>query len=218
MVARDGSQLVGAIGLELLGRRALLRSLAVAREHRNRGLGQALYTRLVAHAHLRGVTKLYLLTLTAQEYFSRRGFEVVDRAAVPPEIRATREFRELCPGTAVCLAKDIQNEARYFPSDVLQLRPDVPGAQMWAVALQSTMLTYFEVEPHSRFDRHSHESEQITMVLEGQLFFELDGRLACVGRGEVIAVPANVPHAVFTKDLPVRAVDAWSPLMDKYGA
>jgi quercetin dioxygenase-like cupin family protein len=78
------------------------------------------------------------------------------------------------------------------------------------------MLTYFEVDPHSRFERHNHESEQITMVLKGELYFEMDERVVRVSEGEVIAIPSNVPHAVFTKELSVEAVDAWSPLMGKY--
>jgi len=41
---------------------------------------------------------------------------------------------------------------------------------MWAVALEKTMLTYFEIESNSKFDMHSHTSEQITMVLEGNYF------------------------------------------------
>jgi amino-acid N-acetyltransferase len=216
IVAKDGDQLAGVIGLQLLGRTGLLRSLAVDSRYRNQGLGKALYAKLVGYAHLRGIAKLYLLTLTTQEYFSKLGFEKVDRADVPPEIGTTAEFRDLCPSTAVCLAKDIQNEARYFPKEVLRLRPDVPGARMWGVALQKTMLTYFEVDPQSRFERHSHESEQITMVLKGELYFEIDERVVRVNEGEVIAIPSNLPHAVFTKELSVEAVDAWSPLMGKY--
>jgi quercetin dioxygenase-like cupin family protein len=89
---------------------------------------------------------------------------------------------------------------------------------MWAVTLESTQLSYFEVEPNSRFERHSHESEQITMVLEGELYFELDDDLVCVCKGEVIAIPSNAPHAVFTGRLAARAIDAWSPAMEKYRA
>jgi len=169
IVAKDGLKLVGVIGLQLLGGIGLLRSLAVATPYRNRGVGKALYTRLIAYARLRGITELYLLTLTAREYFSKVGFRIVDRATVPSEVSATREFRQLCPSTALCLAKELANETGYFPRDVLRLSPDVPGAKMWAVALKSTMLTYFEVEPHSRFERHSHESEQITMVRKRHL-------------------------------------------------
>jgi amino-acid N-acetyltransferase len=216
VVAERGRELAGVVGLQVLGRIGLLRSLAVDRRYRKQGLGKALYEKLVGYAHLRGITKLYLLTLAAQEYFSKLGFEKVDRTAVPLEISTTAEFRDLCPSTAVCLAKNIQNGTRYFPKEVLRLRPDIPGARMWGVALEQTMLTYFEVDPHSRFERHSHESEQITMVLKGELFFEMDERVVRVNEGEVIGIPSNVPHAVFTKELLVEAVDAWSPLMGKY--
>jgi amino-acid N-acetyltransferase len=216
IVTKDSHELVGVIGLQAIGGVGLLRSLAVDGRYRNQGLGRDLYTKLVGYAHLRGVAKLYLLTVTARDYFSKLGFVEIDRSAVPPEIGATAEFRNLCPSTAVCLAKDIQNEARYFPKDVLRLRPDIPGARMWGVALEKTMLTYFEVDANSRFERHSHESEQITMVLKGELFFEMDGRVVRVNEGEVIAIPSNVPHAVFTKEVSVEAVDAWSPLMRKY--
>ena len=78
------------------------------------------------------------------------------------------------------------------------------------------MLTYFEVEPRSRFKAHSHESEQITMVLTGELFFEVQGRTHCIRPGEVIAIPASVPHAVWTETSAVTAIDAWSPVMRKY--
>lgn len=77
------------------------------------------------------------------------------------------------------------------------------------------MLTYFEVQPHCRFESHSHESEQITLVLEGELFFEIGGKTIGLRGGEVIAIPADVPHAVFTEEKAVRAVDAWSPVMEK---
>ncbi len=78
------------------------------------------------------------------------------------------------------------------------------------------MLTYFEVEPHSRFELHSHESEQITMVLTGELYFEVAGIVHSIKRGEVIAIPSSVPHAVWTEELAVTAIDAWAPLMKKY--
>ena len=80
------------------------------------------------------------------------------------------------------------------------------------MALDRAMLTYFELQPHARFERHRHESERITMVLEGELFFEVDGATEIrVRAGEVIALPANVPHAAWTREQAARALDAWSP-------
>lgn len=114
------------------------------------------------------------------------------------------------------MAKKIIRGVKHYTREALSLRNDVSGASMWAVALDKTMLTYFEVEPNSRFENHSHESEQITLVLEGELFFETGGKIICVKEGEVIAIPSGVSHAVFTKDKSVKAIDAWSPVMEKY--
>lgn len=107
-------------------------------------------------------------------------------------------------------------EMRYFPKERLQLNEDIPGARQWAVSLDQTMLTYFEVEPNCRFDSHTHESEQITMVIDGILYFEQGEKVIGVKAGEAIAIPSNAPHAVFTGKDAVKAVDAWSPVMDKY--
>lgn len=109
------------------------------------------------------------------------------------------------------------NALHYAKAD-LQLRPDVPGAAFWAVALDKAMLTYFEVEAHAAFERHVHESEQITMVLEGELVFTLDDQEVRVGAGEVIAVPSNVAHAVRAGDHKAKAIDCWSPVPAKYKA
>lgn len=108
------------------------------------------------------------------------------------------------------------HEMRYYPKESLCLSADVPGARQWGVSLDHTMLTYFEVDPDCRFESHSHESEHITMVLEGVLYFEQEGKVIGVKAGEVIAIPAHAPHAVSTKEAVVKAVDAWSPVMAKY--
>ncbi len=107
---------------------------------------------------------------------------------------------------------------RYYPKENLKLINDVPGARQWAVSLEHTMLTYFEVEPNCRFESHTHESEQITMVIEGILYFEQGNKVIGVKAGEAIAIPSDAPHAVFTTETAVKAVDAWSPVMDKYRA
>jgi quercetin dioxygenase-like cupin family protein len=109
-----------------------------------------------------------------------------------------------------------KTQALYFPKENLRLKNDVPGAKMWAVSLQRTMLTYFEVEPNCRFESHRHRSEQITMVLAGELFFQIADATECVRAGEVIAIPSFIEHAVFTRSKGARAVDAWSPIVPKY--
>jgi amino-acid N-acetyltransferase len=107
LVARRGGAVVGAVGLERHGRNALLRSLVVAPAQRGAGVGGRLVNRLEGRARHLGVRRFYLLTTTAEAFFARRGFRRIARAAVPAAIAATREFRSLCPVSAVCMARAV---------------------------------------------------------------------------------------------------------------
>ena len=41
---------------------------------------------------------------------------------------------------------------------------------------------------------HSHENEQVTYILEGALKFWIDGKVIVVHAGEVLCIPAHMPH------------------------
>jgi amino-acid N-acetyltransferase len=96
---------VGLVGLEFCGSDALLRSLVVAPPQRGSGLGIALTGHVEEYAKSRGVRALYLLTTTAESFFTRRGYASADRAAAPPAVRATREFSGICPASSAFLVK-----------------------------------------------------------------------------------------------------------------
>jgi quercetin dioxygenase-like cupin family protein len=58
---------------------------------------------------------------------------------------------------------------------------------------------------------HSHESEQITYILEGALEFHLDGKTIVVGKGQVLRIPSHMPHmAVALED--TLDLDIFSPI------
>ncbi len=103
--------------------------------------------------------------------------------------------------------------AQHYRKLAPQGRTDVEGARMWGVALDKVMLTYFCVRPNTRWETHRHESEQITLVLKGELFFDVGDDVISVKQGEAIAIPSNLPHAAYTGGGCVEAVDAWSPVM-----
>lgn len=107
LVARQGGAVVGAVGFELHGSDALLRSLVVGPSCRGGGLGDRLVRELATVARRAGVTRFYLLTTTAEQFFARRGFAKIARELVPAAVAATPEFRSLCPASAVCLARDV---------------------------------------------------------------------------------------------------------------
>lgn len=216
VLAWDKHALLATAGVELLGNDGLLRSLCVSANYRNRGLATELCKRVESYSRNAGLRRLYLLTTTARDFFGRRGYAVCLRESVPSRVQDTAEFRSLCPSTAVCMVRCLDDGALYLSRDLLSLRQDVPGARMWAVSLTRAMLTYFEVEPQTRFETHAHEGEQITTVVEGELFFVLGEEIIRVGPGEVIAIPSGVAHAVFTRSVAAKAFDAWSPPPPKY--
>lgn len=106
-VGQIDGELKCAGGLEVYGAAALLRSIAVASDVRGRGCGRQLVDRLTQECEQLGVTSLYLLTTTAQSYFSRMGFAVVDRAEIPTPLRRSREFQGACPASATAMALHI---------------------------------------------------------------------------------------------------------------
>ncbi|MDA8433898.1 MAG: cupin domain-containing protein [Nitrospiraceae bacterium] len=108
------------------------------------------------------------------------------------------------------------NKVRIYRGADLPMRRNVPGAMMWAVGLEKSMLTYFEMESDAAFPEHSHEAEQITLVLEGELTFSYESKTVTLRPGEVIAIPSNVRHSVSTAGRACRAVDAWSPVRKEY--
>jgi amino-acid N-acetyltransferase len=105
--AGAAEQPVGIVGLEIYGRDALLRSLVVALPHRSIGLGTALVDRAETYAAGRGVRTVYLLTMTAEAFFARRGYVRASRDEAPPAILATAEFSSLCPASSVFMWKRI---------------------------------------------------------------------------------------------------------------
>jgi amino-acid N-acetyltransferase len=110
VVARDERQrVIGAIGAEVYGTEAMLRSFVVHPAHRNAGVGQQLFDALERLAGDWGVLRWWLLTTTAEKYFAARGFKPTSRISVPPAIAATGEFRGLCPSVAVCLSRERRN-------------------------------------------------------------------------------------------------------------
>jgi amino-acid N-acetyltransferase len=104
MVALEGNQTIGGIALEVRARSGLLRSVVVSPEHRRQGVGASLVHSIVARAHELGLRDLYLLAGDPSGFFAAAGFTPVDRSEVPSEIRATCEYAEQCPESAVVMS------------------------------------------------------------------------------------------------------------------
>lgn len=104
-VARDGCRVVGSVAIELHADGGLLRSVAVAADYRDAGLGGRLTAAAIEEAQRRQLPALYLLTTTAGDFFPRFGFETITRDEVPASVQDSVEFRGACPASAVVMLK-----------------------------------------------------------------------------------------------------------------
>jgi len=109
LVARKDGGIIGVVGLEICRGDALLRSLAVTEVNRRMGIGLKLVQSVEQYARSRRVKTLYLLTLTAETLFRKAGYSAIDRSTAPTALQATREFKSVCPDTAVCMRKEIKH-------------------------------------------------------------------------------------------------------------
>lgn len=103
-VGPDGL-VAGGVGLEGVGPDLLLRSLAVAVDFRGTGLGDELLAAAERAAGVSQAQRIFLLTKTAEEFFSGRGYMAIPRRQAPNCIRSSKEFAVLCPGSAQLMVK-----------------------------------------------------------------------------------------------------------------
>lgn len=99
----NGINVVGAAGLEVYDRFALLRSVVVAPAWQGYGVGRALTGEILSRARARNVNVVFLLTTTAENFFPSFGFQRIERADVPAELEQSPELRGACPASATVM-------------------------------------------------------------------------------------------------------------------
>ena len=214
----SAGELVGVMGIQLVQDVTLIRHAYVRTASRNKGLGGALLAFLVEQKQGPVLIGTWADAVWATRFYEKHGFR---RVSVEQKNRLLKKYwsiPERQVETSVVLAdrKWIDSGIMVYTKDDLPLKQDVDGAQMWAVALENTMLTYFDMEADTEFPEHSHEAEQITLVFEGELSFTFADRTVVLKPGDVIAIPSHAAHSAATGGAPCKAVDAWSPIRKEY--
>lgn len=106
-VCETETEQIGVGGLERYDEAGLVRSVAIEESARGNGYGTRVCDELLDRARSTGISTVYLLTTTADEFFERLDFEEVARETVPTSIQNTSEFSDLCPETAVCMKREL---------------------------------------------------------------------------------------------------------------
>ena len=79
------------------------------------------------------------------------------------------------------------------------------------------MISEVVLHPGFEVPSHSHENEQMVVMLEGRAEFTIgDGQKVIVEAGQVLELPSNLPHACKALER-CRILDMFSPVSEKTG-
>lgn len=77
-------------------------------------------------------------------------------------------------------------------------------------------LAVVEIGPDAELPEHSHENEQLGMVLQGSVAFQVGDESRRFGPGGIWRVPANTPHFLRTGHEGAVVLDVFTPPRDEW--
>jgi quercetin dioxygenase-like cupin family protein len=83
---------------------------------------------------------------------------------------------------------------QHIPWNSVQLENLNPLLQRQMVWGEKIMLARVLLKKGCVVPLHSHHNEQLTYILEGALKFWIDGKEIVINAGEVLTIPAHMPH------------------------
>jgi quercetin dioxygenase-like cupin family protein len=103
-------------------------------------------------------------------------------------------------------------------SDVDSLGPQQIWAGVTARAVHGEQVTVslLELDPGSTVPEHSHDNEQVGVLITGSLDFRIGAEARQLGPGGIWCIPARVPHAVSVGPQGAVLVEAFSPPRDDW--
>jgi quercetin dioxygenase-like cupin family protein len=100
---------------------------------------------------------------------------------------------------------------RYVQIDDVKSAEFAPGLTFRPVLGDGVLTNFVHFEPGAQAPRHVHEEEQIVIILDGEMTFDLDGEVRTMRKGDVAVIPAWVPHGAWTTDTACLEVDVFCP-------
>ncbi len=94
-----------------------------------------------------------------------------------------------------------------------------PGAERRMAYTENLMMVIFDFHdgPKAEPDPpHSHPHEQISSVVAGEIIFFLGDESQHMQPGDMVTIPANVPHSIQLLTEHVRLVDAFTPIREDF--
>jgi quercetin dioxygenase-like cupin family protein len=100
---------------------------------------------------------------------------------------------------------------RFAPIDGQPTITPSPGVHIQPLSGAQVMLSRVTFEPGSEAPVHTHDEEQMGIVISGSGDFELDGEIRRVGPGDTYHAPPGVPHGLIAGAEGCVVIDVFSP-------
>ena len=85
------------------------------------------------------------------------------------------------------------------------------GLDFRPIVGRGMLFSFVSFAPHAEAPRHAHSEEQVVIVLDGEIEFDLDGDVRVLREGDVVVIPPWVPHGARTRERGCREVDVFCP-------
>ena len=91
------------------------------------------------------------------------------------------------------------------------------GVHRRGFGTENVLLVMHDLAPDMDLSPHSHEFDQIAVIVEGEAIYHVGDRRNRVGPGSVLLIPAGVEHYIEpTSSTPVKNLDVFAPCRPDY--
>ncbi|MGT2428604.1 GNAT family N-acetyltransferase [Cupriavidus basilensis] len=101
-IAVTESLIVGCAGVERHGDTAIIGPVAVLADYRDRGIASSLVQAALMRARAGGCRQAVMLAMRFATYFSRHGFTLMPRRALPAEVQTSQAYQWQANPSDVC--------------------------------------------------------------------------------------------------------------------
>jgi len=93
------------------------------------------------------------------------------------------------------------------------VKKEVMNEKFWrkVVSGEKAMVAQIGLSKDCVVPLHHHESEQISVILQGAMKFALEGREVIVRGGELLVIPSNLPHSALAIEDSI-VIEVFSPI------
>lgn len=91
-----------------------------------------------------------------------------------------------------------------------------PGVIVQTCHADKMMLCLATLQPNSIVELHSHPHEQVGMVIEGSVIFQIGDEKKTLVPGDMYRIPGNTKHRVVCLDKTAKVLDIFHPIREDY--